>query len=64
MTVRNDGAGRAAAKHDARFRALMEDLRVPTFGAMQRRAAAVEAYLPELMILADELASASPEAPS
>lgn len=64
MTVLSDGADRAAAKHDARFRALMEDLRVPSLAAMQRRAAAVEAYLPELMTLANEIASASSEVAS
>ena len=55
-----DGAPDAADDHEPGFRCLMSDLGVDSYEAMRRRAAEIEAFLPELRTRAEKLASEHP----
>lgn len=59
--LRADGTHRMAEELEPGLRDLMKDLGVETFEDMQRRAREVEAFLPELMGVAEALVSANPD---
>jgi hypothetical protein len=56
-----DGSRHDADELEPGFRSVMRDLGVESFEDMQRRAAEIEAFLPDLMALACDLISANPE---
>jgi hypothetical protein len=60
MTVFHNDAPELERRFDAGFRATVADLGIASFDDLQRRAAALEAYLPRLSIVAAAITDATP----